>query len=721
MSALSHQIAEHLSIPKSKVSAAMALFAEGCTLPFIARYRKEKTGGLNEVDLAQIQELNCRLVELNQRRSSILETLEKQGKLTPALRTSLHNATSKSALEDIYAPFKKKRRTRGDIAREKGLAPLATMIQQQPRNRSPKQEAQRFINQSKGIDNPEQALQGARDIVAEELTLNPELREFVRSQLYQHGLLESKPHPKAKDTAQFQDYLNYAERIRRIPSHRYLAICRGEAQDVLKVGFQLDTQRTLHQLLRKCRYFSNNPFGKEFHDAAQDALKRLLLPAAQRAIRSDLKEKSDDEAIDVFQKNLQSLLLSSPLGAVSVLGIDPGIRTGCKCAMVDSNGQFIAYETIFLLGRNQPDKSRLIRFIERHKPEAIAIGNGTGGRESLAIVKNILSESKHQHIQAISVNEAGASIYSASEVARTELPDVDLTVRGAVSIARRLQDPLAELVKLPPKSIGVGQYQHDVDQKKLDRSLHQVVENCVNRVGVSLNTASPSLLSYVAGIGPKMADSLVRYRQEIGGFTSRQELKKVKGLGAKSFQQCAGFLRIPDASNPLDSSAVHPERYALVKKMAKDNGSSIQSLMGNSKRIQAITIDQYIGDEIGRITIQDILKELEKPGRDPRSNFESVSFQEGINSINDLQKGMELQGLVSNVTNFGAFVDIGVHQDGLVHISQLSDGYVRSPMDVVQPGQKITVRVMDVDIKRKRISLSAKGLQQSKKRPDIWD
>ncbi len=707
MGLLAEKIATAVDLKVPDVVAALRLFQDGATVPFVARYRKEQTGGLDEVQLRDIMERKQYLTELEQRRQTIADAIKSQGLLTPALAESLAACNHKTELEDLYAPYKKRRKTRADKAREKGLGPLAERILNQPRQGRPLEEARRFVRGERGVANAEEALAGARDIVAEKLALDPELRSLVRDAVGRHGQLRSKLAKKDADGSQYRDYLKYEERANRVPSHRYLAVCRGEEEGILTVSVRPDQELTLRQLLRHCRYYPNSPYGPQMFEAANDAYKRLLLPAAERAVRAELKLRADDAAIDVFQKNMEALLLAAPFGPQAVLGIDPGIRTGCKCAMIDSNGALIHYETIYLVGRDKPQTGAILNLIKRHRPEAVAVGNGTGGREAETLVRRVIKEAGLDAM-VVSVNESGASVYSASDIARHELPDVDLTVRGAVSIARRLQDPLAELVKVPSKSIGVGQYQHDVDQGKLERRLGHVVESCVNRVGVNLNTASPALLSYVAGIGPKIADAVVAHRSNIGGFKSRKALMKVPGLGQKTFEQCAGFLRIPDGVDPLDASAVHPERYGLVQRIANDLGVSIQKLVGDGEMMDRISLPRYQSTDVGLATLKDIVAELKKPGRDPRSDFEPPAFRDDVHSLDDLELGMVLEGVVTNVTNFGAFVDIGVHCDGLVHISQLADRYVSTPHDVVSAGQSIRVMVIEIDSKRKRISLSAK-------------
>ncbi len=707
MKPLHLRIAEALSLPQNKVAASLSLFDEGATIPFAARYRKEKTGDLDEVQLRAIAEQQQALLELDARRDSIVETIREQGKLTPALAAALAACTRKSELEDLYQPYKKRRKTRADVAREQGLQPLAELILSQPRGGNVWHEARRYRNPAKGVEDEEAALKGARDIIAEDLANDPGRRRDVRRTVGQHGIVSSKA-KKGKDTAKFRDYVDFHERAARIPSHRYLAVCRGEAEGVLAVKVRPDVDHTVAQVLRTVRHYPGSPFGPQLAMAVEDATKRLLLPAGERAVRGVLKGEADDEAIGVFAKNLEALLLAAPLGSHAVLGIDPGIRTGCKCAMVSDTGALVDYQTLFLVGRGDKDVPRLVAMLRKHRPRAVAVGNGTGGREAEARVREAARE-VDPSIHVVSVNESGASVYSASELAGRELPDVDLTVRGAVSIGRRLQDPLAELVKVDPKSIGVGQYQHDVDQGKLEKRLGAVVESCVNRVGVDLNTASPALLGHVAGLGPKLSEAVVAYREAHGSYRSRSELLKVPKLGKKTFEQCAGFLRIRGGADPLDNSAVHPERYRLVKRIATDLGVGLTELVGSS-RARQIRLERYVDDETGMSTLRDIVTELEKPGRDPREAFATAKFNEAIHEVTDLTPGMILEGVVTNVTNFGAFVDIGVHQDGLVHISQLANTYVSDPHAVVRAGQVLRVKVLSIDLQRKRISLSAKEL-----------
>ena len=696
------QIAASTQLPEKGVAAAIGLFDEGATLPFVARYRKERTGGLDEVQLRAILALRTQLQALEQRRSAILDALKAQGQLSDPLRRSLLAATRKTELEDLYAPFKQGRKTRGDQARERGLEPLAERILRQ-QDGHPQRDAQRFV----GADVPsvQDALQGARDIVAERLSTDPAQRAFFRRMVGQHGELCSKA-KKGADVAAYRDYIDRSEPVRSIPSHRYLAMCRGEDEGVLRVSVQLDTDRLTQDLLRSTNHRPRSPYGDELQAAAEDAVKRLLLPLATRAIRKILKRNADDAAIDVFERNLQALLLAGPLGSRSVVGIDPGIRTGCKAAALSPTGDVLGHDTFMLVGRNNPPTDALLAFLRQHRPEAIAIGNGTGGRETEALVRTLVRDADLPCI-VVSVSEAGASVYSASELAGAELPQLDLTVRGAVSIGRRLQDPLAELVKVEPASLGVGQYQHDVDASRLTERLSEVVEHCVNHVGVDVNTASPALLTHVAGLGPRTAQAIVDRRSAKGPLRSRKDLLDVAGLGPKTFEQCAGFLRIRDAKNPLDNSSVHPERYPLVAKMARDLGTSVGALVG-SERLNELTLTRYTSDDVGLATLNDIVAELRKPGRDPREVFEAPTFRDDVHTVDDLEVGMVLDGVVTNVTAFGAFVDVGVHQDGLVHVSELANRFVSDPHTVVQPGKRVRVVVLQVDAQRQRIGLSMK-------------
>ncbi|MEE2786065.1 MAG: Tex family protein [Myxococcota bacterium] len=702
-------IAQQLSLSEKRVLAAIALFDDGGTVPFIARYRKERTGGLDEVQLNRIQEERTKLLALSQRRAVIMKQLRETQALTPALQAALLNCKTKSELEDVYAPFKKKRTTKADQARARGLGPLADLIERQPKQGNRLDEARRFVGQH-GIETPDNAFAGARDIIAEKIAHRTDLRQLVRDLCQQHGKLRSKATKNAEKNHQYGDYSAYEERALRVPSHRYLAVCRGEAEGALTVTLRPDMELTFRQVLRRCRYFPQSPFGPDLLAAVEDGFKRYLMPAAERYVRSQLRLKAEDEAIDVFQKNLHTLLLGAPLGPKSVLGIDPGIRTGCKCAFVDATGRFVRHTTLFLSGHQRPQVDEFIKFFKKCQPYAIAVGNGTGGRETEKVVKNLLTQAGLDCV-IVSVNEVGASVYSASDIARQEFPELDLTVRGAISIARRLQDPLSELVKVPSQSLGVGQYQHDVDQNKLNRRLRNVAETCVNQVGVNVNTASAALLEHVAGIGPKLAATIVAHRDTDGPFSKRSDLHRVSGLGSKTFEQCAGFLRVPQSSVPLDASGVHPERYSLVSRMAQDLGCSTRKLVGNKALIETIELNRYADHETGSLTLMDIVTELLQPGRDPRAEFAAPKFRDDINDFDDVEVGMELEAVVTNVTNFGAFADIGVHQDGLIHISELSHRYIRSPHEVVSAGQRIQVIVIGVDKKRRRIALSAKHAQ----------
>lgn len=701
---LSTRIARHTDVSPQRVSAVLQLLADGATVPFIARYRKERTGGLDEVQLRAVAEQQRLLTELDTRREAIEATMRQQGQLTPERSAALAAAQTRIELEALYAPFKRRRKTRADTARERGLEPLAKQIWSQPRSGSPQAAAGAFVDAARGVPDADAALAGARDLVAERICADhtPSIRQAVR----QHGVLATQVKADADDADRFRDYADYRETIGRVPSHRYLAVCRGEASGALRVSLRPDPERTLQRLRSRLR-IGRSPFAEQLELAASDALKRLMLPAAERSVRSARKEHADREAIEVFATNLEALLLAAPFGPRSVLGIDPGLRTGCKCALVADTGAVVSHRVLALAGRKQPEKQALVRWIARDQPEAIAVGNGTGGREALAVVREAVREAGSD-APVVSISESGASVYSASEVARAELPQLDLTVRSAVHLARRLQDPLSELVKVPPASIGVGQYQHDVDAGALQRRLEQVVESCVNRVGVELNTASPHLLSYVAGIGPKLAAAIVAHREANGPFASRRALKQVRGLGPKTFEQCAGFLRVHGSDDPLDASGVHPERSRLVSQMARDLGLTVAQLVGNPDAVSRLELQRYLDADTGRATLDDIARELSKPGRDPREAFEAPAFRDDIHAIEDLAEGMVLDGIVTNVTAFGAFVDLGVHQDGLVHVSELADRFVPSPHDVVSPGQAIRVRVLGVDLERRRISLSAR-------------
>jgi protein Tex len=713
------RIAEELRLPPAGVRAVVRLFGEGATVPFIARYRKEQTGGLDEVAIRAIEEKRDYLVELEDRRRTILSAIDEQGKLTPELRRAIETCRVKSELEDLYLPYKVKRRTRAMIARERGLEPLAKRILAQPPNGDPRKEAAPFVDPkdpTRGVPDADAALAGARDIVAEMVAERADVRATVRARFDREGMVESAAVPaKTKVPTKFQAYYDFTERAKTIPSHRFLAILRGEEEGVLRVKIRVDEEALAFDLAGKAGWRRGGPFAGELKDAVIDATKRLLMPSIESDVRSDLKEASDIEAVKVFADNLKQLLLAPPLGRSVVLGIDPGQRTGCKCVVVDDTGKLLTHALIQLVGGPaslEQAKKTLADLVTKHKPFAIAVGNGTHGRETADFSRAVLRALPGDAVartMVVLVSESGASVYSASDVAREEFPDLDLTVRGAVSIARRLQDPLAELVKIDPKAIGVGQYQHDVQPTLLRKKLDEVIESCVNAVGVELNTASAPLLSRVAGVGPALAKKIVAYREKSGAFRSRRDLLKVPSLGPKAFEQAAGFVRIRAATNPLDASAVHPERYPLVERIAKDAGVDLRSLVGNEGLAAKISWPKYVSDDVGLPTLEDIRRELAKPGRDPRDSFEAPTFRDDVRTIEDVKPGMELEGTVTNVTAFGAFVDIGVHQDGLVHVSQLSDRFVKDPHAVVHVGDRVKVRVLEIDLARKRISLTAKS------------
>ena len=701
-------IATELSINPKQVQATIKLLDEGGTVPFISRYRKEVTGGLDEVAIAAIRDRQQQLQELDKRREAILKSLKEQEKLTPELEKRVMETETMSRLEDIYLPYKPKRKTRASIAREKGLEPLAQKIFEQP-SFDLDQEASGFVNEEKGVKDTEEALQGARDIIAEWINEDSDMRARMRRLYEQKGHFKSKVFPgKEAEAQKYRDYFEWEEPVLKAPSHRVLALRRGESELFLTLDV-LPPEEEAIDLLDRHYLKGNTAATKQVKLTIRDSYKRLLSPSMETELRSLTKKKADQEAINVFAKNLKELLMAAPLGSQNVMAIDPGFRTGCKLVCLDRQGKLLHFEAIF---PNEPQRkttesaASIKHLVEKHKIDAIAIGNGTAGRETETFVRGIGLPAS---VIVVMVNESGASVYSASEIARNEFPDHDVTVRGAVSIGRRLMDPLAELVKIDPKSIGVGQYQHDVDQSALKHSLDDVVMSCVNAVGVEVNTASEQLLTYVAGLGPQLAKNIVEHRNENGPFKDRNAIKKVARLGAKAFEQAAGFLRIRNAKNPLDASAVHPESYSIVKKMAGDQGCSVSDLINNKNIRGRIDLKKYTTDTVGLPTLKDILEELAKPGRDPREQFEAFSFADGINSMEDLREGMRLTGIVTNVTNFGAFVDIGVHQDGLVHISHLSNQFVSNPAEVVSVQQKVQVTVLEVDIARKRISLSMKG------------
>lgn len=705
-------ITSELNLPAKGTASVVALLNEGNTIPFIARYRKEVTDNLDEVQIRDIQEKLAYITELEDRKKTVLSSIESQGKLTPDLYKQIESCLSKTLLEDLYLPYKPKRRTRAMIAREKGLEPLALRIMEQSKQGSPLEDAKAFIDVEKGVVDVEEALAGARDIISEMLSENAEIRAVVRDVFKSEGIIYAKV-IEGKDAAptKFEQYYNYHEKVASIPSHRYLAIRRGEREEVLHFNIQIEPENVFSEIRNKSGMNKSSPYAEQLEKSILDACKRLIFPSVETDLRVELKMQSDRAAVDIFASNLRNLLLSPPLGTYAVIGIDPGLRTGCKCAVVNNTGKFLHTVTIYPgQGERGLDKAEqdLLLLIEKFAPHAIAIGNGTGGRETEQFVRNVLAAARLTNITVISVNESGASVYSASDIAREEFPDLDLTIRGAISIARRLQDPLAELVKIDPKSIGVGQYQHDVYQPLLQDKLGEVIESCVNHVGVELNTASAPLLAYVAGIGPSMAIKIVKHRELNGPFKGRQQLLKVAGLGPRTYEQAAGFIRVRGGEHPLDASAVHPERYKLVAMMANDLGVAIEELIANDMLIQRIDIKRYINEEVGALTLQDIVNELKKPGRDPRANFELPCFRDDVHTMKDLKLGMKLEGIITNVAAFGVFVDIGVHQDGLIHISELTDHYIKDPADVVSVGQKIKVEVLAIDEDRKRISLTAK-------------
>ncbi len=698
------QIAKELSLGLKQVSAVAQLLAEGSTIPFISRYRKEMTGSMDEVVIANVRDRIEQLHELDKRREAIITSIEKQGKLTTVLMQLVVAANTLAELEDIYLPYKLKRKTRASVAREKGLEPLAQQIFDQERF-----DLNVFVDTEKGVGSEQEALEGARDIIAEWVNENQEIRKNVREIFWSQGIIESKVMKgKEVEGQKYKDYFEWKEPISKTPSHRLLAMRRGEKEGVLALDIYPPEEAAIASMERQF-IKKENEAGEQIKLAIKDSYKRLLRPSLETEVRMETKMKADDEAIRVFASNLKELLLTAPLGQKAVLALDPGFRTGCKLVCLDKQGQLLHYETIF---PNEPQrelaKSGVIikNLVEKFNIEAIAIGNGTAGRETESFVKSIGLSNK---VLIVMVNESGASVYSASEVARDEFPDKDVTVRGSVSIGRRLVDPLAELVKIDPKSIGVGQYQHDVDQTKLKQSLDDVVMSCVNSVGVEVNTASKELLSYVSGLSAALAKNIVEFRNQHGPFKTRESLMKVPRLGEKIFEQAAGFLRIHDAGNPLDASAVHPESYTIVKQMASDLGCAVKDLMTSGELITQLDLKKYVSDKVGLPTLTDIVTELEKPGRDPREGFEIFSFTDGVNAISDLKIGMKLPGIVTNVTNFGAFVDIGVHQDGLVHISHLSDKFIKDPKEAVTVQQKIEVTVVEVDVPRKRIGLSMKS------------
>lgn len=729
-------IAKELQLPQEGVENTLKLLDDGCTIPFISRYRKERTGGLDEIQIAKIADLGERLKEMQKRKETIVKTITDQGRMTDELQQRIDATWNPTELEDIYLPFKPKRRTRAQVAREQGLEPLAEILLMQ-REQNPQKVAERFVRGE--VKDVEGALQGAKDIIAEIVSEDEMSRQQVRQQFRRDAVIRSKVVAKKKETdeaAKYYDYFDFEEPLRRCSSHRLLAMRRGETEGILRVSITTNDEQCIERLER--HYLRGyGPCRQIVGEAVKDGYKRLLCPSIETEFATSSKEQADDEAIKVFTENLRQLLLAAPLGQKRVMGIDPGFRTGCKVVCLDAQGNLLYHEAIFPhppVNHRMQATMHLQQMISDYNIEAIAIGNGTASRETKHFVEDVLQNSRgllaekgskksfgeglsaasssqrndDSGVRLYVVSEDGASIYSASKLARDEFPDKDVTVRGAVSIGRRLMDPLAELVKIDPKSIGVGQYQHDVDQAKLKHSLDQTVELCVNSVGIDLNTASQQLLTYVSGVGATLAKNIVDYRREHGAFTGREQLKKVPRLGPAAFEQCAGFLRIRNAKNPLDDSAVHPESYAVVERMANDCGCTVAELISNKEKRESIDVNRYVGDGIGLPTLNDIMNELEKPGRDPRKQIEEFDFDPNVKEIDDLVEGMVLSGIVTNITNFGAFVDIGVHHDGLVHISQLANRYVKDPNDVVHIHQHVMVKVIGVDRRRNRISLSMK-------------
>lgn len=699
-------IAAELKVAEKQITATVNLLDEGATVPFISRYRKEATGSLDEVEVAAIRDRVLQLRDLDKRREAILKSMTELGKLTPELEEQINQAETISLLEDIYLPYKPKRKTRASVAKEKGLEPLALQILEQ-RDFDLAAEANKFVDPEKAVNSLDEALAGARDIIAEMIAENAEARNKMRTYFQEKAVFKSEViKGKEEEGIKYKDYFEWSEPVKTAASHRVLAMRRGEKELILRLDALPPVEEAI-SILENQFIAGNNAASKQVQQALEDGYKRLLEPAMETELRVFTKQKADEEAIRVFAENARQLLLAAPMGQKNVMAIDPGFRTGCKVVCLDKQGQLLENTAIYPhtgQGNVKNAEFTIRQLCEKHNIEAIAIGNGTAGRETEAFVRTL----NLPNITIVMVNESGASIYSASEVAREEFPTHDITVRGAVSIGRRLMDPLAELVKIDPKSIGVGQYQHDVDQNKLQASLDDTVISAVNAVGVELNTASKQILAYVSGLGPALAKNIVDYRNTHGAFKNRESLKKVPRLGDKAYEQAAGFLRIRNAENVLDTSGVHPERYAVVDQMAKDLGTTVSALMKDAQLQKQIKLQQYVTTEIGLPTLTDILKELAKPGRDPREQFEAFNFTDGVNEISDLKVGMKLPGIVTNITNFGAFVDIGVHQDGLVHTSQLANRFVANPNDVLKVHQKVEVTVMEVDVARKRISLSMK-------------
>lgn len=700
-----------LSISEKQINSTLVLLKDGATIPFISRYRKEATGGLDEVQIENIKEQYDKLCDIAKRKETILNTIGEQGKLTPELQKRIEETWDTTVLEDIYLPYKPKRKTRAEAARQKGLEPLALLIRMQRENNI-KAKAATFVKGE--VKDVEDALKGARDIIAEQVNEDERARNMVRNLFSRQAVITAKlVKGKEEEAAKYRDYFDFSEPLKRCTSHRLLAIRRAEAEGLLKVSISPENEDECYERLERQFVNATNECGRQVSDAIQDAYKRLLKPSIETEFAALTKEKADEEAIRVFAENLRQLLLAAPLGQKRVLGIDPGFRTGCKVVCLDAQGNLVHNENIYPhppVDKKAEAASKLRKMIEAYKIEAIAIGNGTASRETETFITH--QPLSDHPLQVFVVSEQGASIYSASKTARDEFPEYDVTVRGAVSIARRLMDPLAELVKIDAKSIGVGQYQHDVDQTKLNKSLDQTVENCVNQVGVNLNTASKHLLTYISGLGPQLAQNIVNHRAENGAFCSRKELMRVPRMGAKAYEQCAGFLRIAGEKNPLDNTAVHPESYCIVEQMAKDLGCNVTELIADKELRKKIKIEQYITPTVGMPTLQDILQELDKPGRDPRKTIKIFEFDKNVRTINDLREGMVLPGIVGNITNFGAFVDIGIKENGLVHLSQLAERFISDPTEVVSIHQHVTVKVLSLDKDRKRIQLTMIGVEQ---------
>ena len=721
------RICQELSLPRAGVASVVALLNEGNTVPFIARYRKEATGSLDEVAIRAVEDRVAYYKELLERRDTVLKNIDKQGKLTPELKARVENAWSKTELEDLYLPYKPKKRTKATDARERGLEPLLDALLADESGADPLMLAAPYMKEDQeGLQTPSQCVEGAGHILAERLAENADVRAWLRVEFHETGVISSALREEKKESNEalrFKPYWDFKEALKKMPGHRVLALRRGEKEEILTVKLSVDREKYVTQLVSKVAVNPRSGYRPSLHAVCEDTFDRLLAPTIETDVRMDAKKKADMEAIKVFQTNLDHLLLAPPAGQRCTLGVDPGIRTGCKLAIINRLGQFMESATIYPLEPKRDfEGSRAIleQLAAKYPLESIAVGNGTGGREAEAFIREWLKDTERTGVICVSVSEAGASVYSASDVAREEFPEQDVTVRGAISIARRFQDPLAELVKVDPKSIGVGQYQHDVNQTALKKSLDEVVESCVNRVGVDVNSASYKLLAYVAGIGEGLAKNILQHRFEHGAFKTREQLMEVSRFGGKAFQQAAGFLRIHDGENPLDASAVHPESYPVVQRMCQLAGKTVPELIGNDSLLDGLDPKLFVDDRFGVETVKDIIAELKKPGRDPRQRFEAVQFMEGVNKPSDLEAGMELQGIVTNVTEFGAFVDIGVHQDGLVHLSEISHSYVKSPSDVLSVGQAVKVKVLAVDLQSKRIGLSIKALQAAPagQRPD---